>query len=313
MAQIAVVGSTGYIGSAVVKEALKKGHNVLHINRNNCNIYDRRELAAKIAFLHPDWLINCAGYTGKPNVDACEANKAECINANTALPGVIGDACEETGTPWGHIASGCIYQGDNGGTGFTEEDEPNFSFRHNNCSFYSGTKALSEEVLDRYECYMWRVRIPFNHEDTQRNYISKLMRYDTLLMAQNSLSHLDEFSAATIESFELGIPFGIYNLTQPGWVTTDVVTDVITEEGLSDKKFKFFKDDAEFLSKAAITPRSNCVLDVSKALKAGLKLTPVKEAIRESIKNWVPSSHTDQHSHPDRSQALAPHSSPSPG
>ncbi len=33
------------------------------------------------------------------------------------------------------------------GGGFREDDAPNFSFRTNHCSFYSGTKALGEEVL----------------------------------------------------------------------------------------------------------------------------------------------------------------------
>jgi dTDP-4-dehydrorhamnose reductase len=287
MARIAIIGSTGYIGSAVERAAKARGHEPLQISRANCNIYDPRELAAKIQYLKPDWLINCAGYTGKPNVDTCEFHKAECLNANSALPGIVGDACKETDTPWGHIGSGCIFTGDNGGKGFTEEDPPNFGFRTNNCSFYSGTKALSEEVLADYDCYVWRVRIPFNHEHSERNYISKLLRYETLLQATNSFSHLDEFSHAAIESFELQIPMGLYNVTNPGAMTTKDVTAIIKEEGLCDKKFEFFKDVKEFLSKAAITPRSNCVLNVDKALTAGLKLTPVKEAFRQSIKNWV--------------------------
>ena len=32
--------------------------------------------------------------------------------------------------------------------GFSESDEPNFCFAHNNCSFYSGTKAMAEEVIE---------------------------------------------------------------------------------------------------------------------------------------------------------------------
>ena len=31
--------------------------------------------------------------------------------------------------------------------GFDENDEPNFSFRHQPCSFYSGTKGLAEEAF----------------------------------------------------------------------------------------------------------------------------------------------------------------------
>jgi hypothetical protein len=45
---------------------------------------------------------------------------------------------------WKSGSSGCIYTGSRpDGSGFTEENPPNFNFRQNNCSFYSGTKALA--------------------------------------------------------------------------------------------------------------------------------------------------------------------------
>ena len=91
------------------------------------------------------------GIRAKPNVDACEMHKAECLAGNAVLPGTIAQACEAANVPWGHVSSGCIYTGSRpDGSGFTEEDAPNFSFRQNNCSFYSGTKALGEEVLAGY-------------------------------------------------------------------------------------------------------------------------------------------------------------------
>ena len=65
----------------------------------------------------------------KPNVDACEVHKAECLAGNAVLPGTIAQACEAANVPWGHVSSGCIYTGSRpDGSGFTEEDAPNFSF-----------------------------------------------------------------------------------------------------------------------------------------------------------------------------------------
>ena len=56
----------------------------------------------------------------------------------------------------------------NGWRRVTEDDDPNFSFRSPPCSFYSGSKALGEEVLEGAEnCYIWRLRIPFNQERSQ--------------------------------------------------------------------------------------------------------------------------------------------------
>src|SRR5271154_6660482 len=74
---------------------------------------------------------------------------------------------------------------------------------------YSGTKALGEEVLaGKPDLFLWRLRIPFNHVENPRNYLTKLMRYARLLEASNSLSELPEFVAATLACWEKRGPFG---------------------------------------------------------------------------------------------------------
>jgi dTDP-4-dehydrorhamnose reductase len=235
-----------------------------------------------------DFLINCAGFTGKPNVDACELLKAECLHGNGVLPGIVRQACERTGIPWGHVSSGCIYTGRRSDrAGFTENDPPNFSFRQNNCSFYSGCKALGEELLAGAEnCYIWRLRIPFENTANPRNYLQKVMSYQRLLDAENSLSNLHEFVAACLDSFRLGIPYGIYNLTNPGSVTTRQVVEMISKSGVSRKTFEFFADEKEFMMDAAKTPRSNCVLDSSKAISVGLQLRPIRDSILDCLGDW---------------------------
>jgi hypothetical protein len=39
---------------------------------------------------------------------------------------------------------------------------------------------------------------------------------------------------------------------------------------------------------AAKTPRSNCVLDSTKAIAAGLPLSPIDEALEKAMKSWQP-------------------------
>ncbi len=190
---------------------------------------------------------------------------------------------------WGHVSSGCIYTGRRSdGQGFTENDPPNFSFRQNNCSFYSGTKALGEEILAGVpNVYLWRLRIPFSNVDSPRNYLTKLMRYRTLLEAENSLSHLGEFTAAAIDCFEKRVPYGVYNLTNPGSVWTSEVVKLIQGAGVSNKAFEFFSSESEFMQKAAKTPRSNCVMDSRKAIAAGLTLKPIEVALEQSLMTWA--------------------------
>lgn len=285
-----LLGKNGFVAK-VFEKYLNVRYEVISVSRDDFNYYDKDFLSSFILKNKVNVLLNAAGFTGKPNVDACESAKCECLQGNAVLPGIIREVCEDLKIPWGHVSSGCIYSGrKSDGGGWLEEDEPNFSFRSPPCSFYSGTKALGEEVLDGAEnCFVWRLRIPFNHDPSPRNYLQKLLNYENLLDAENSVSHLEEFCQKCIECFTKNIEPGIYNMTNPGSVTTRQVTEWMVKEGLTDKQFNFFKTEAEFMEKAAETPRSNCVLNTSKAVKAGISMRPVEEAMIDSIRRMAQS------------------------
>jgi dTDP-4-dehydrorhamnose reductase len=285
---IGLLGSSGYVASRFRAYFEQKGLAWAPIRRPAAA--DARAYRDALVEAGVDCVINCAGFTGKPNVDACETQKAACLLGNAVLPGLIREACEDLDIPWGHVSSGCIYTGRRpGGTGFREDDPPNFSFRQNYCSYYSGTKALGEELLvGASQCYVWRLRIPFDETTSSRNYLQKLLTYDRLLEAENSLSHLDEFVAACVDCFRLRAPYGVYNLTNPGSVWTSDVTALMRSLGVTDREFKFFDNEAQFMAQAAKTPRSNCVLDSSKAIDAGLTLSPVQAAIERCLRAWMP-------------------------
>ena len=285
---ILLLGGSGYVGQAYQRLFARKNIPFRNLARRDLDYTRPEVLTPFLRELRPEFVVNAAGYTGKPNVDACELHRADCLDGNAVLPGRIAQACTAAGIPWGHVSSGCIYSGARSdGTGFREDDTPNFCFRTNHCSFYSGTKALGEEILaGTPSVYLWRLRIPFNEVDSPRNYLTKLMRYDSLLEAANSISQLDEFVAGTFACWEKRVPFGTYNVTNPGHVTTREVVDLITKSGVCTKQFKFFANEDDFMHKAAKTPRSNCVMDSSKLASVGIHLTEVHEAVTRALREW---------------------------
>ncbi|PQO28771.1 sugar nucleotide-binding protein [Blastopirellula marina] len=285
---IVVLGGSGYVGSSIVNLLASRGKEVRVLSRKDCNYYDPASLGDAIG--NADFVINAAGYTGRPNVDACELHKHECLMGNAVLPGVVKEVCATKKLPWIQISSGCIYTGTrDDGTGFTELDPPNFSFRYNNCSFYSGTKALGEEVLaDAEDCYILRLRIPFENLDNPRNYLTKLLRYQRLLRATNSLTFLDEFAESCLHCAENRPETGIYNVTNTGYVTTDEVVERLKTHGITDKEFQFFDSEEEFMQTAAKAARSNCVMNNQKAIAAGFPLSEVHEALDKAMANWMP-------------------------
>lgn len=286
---ILILGSTGYIGSYLVNHCDRNAMEFFGLSRSDVDYTNRDALFSFLQANQPKFLINAAGYTGKPNVDACESAKSDCLLGNSVLPGIIREVCEDLKIAWGHVSSGCIYsERRKDGKGWSEEDAPNFSFRSPPCSFYSGSKALGEEVLEGAEnCYVWRLRIPFNEERSPRNYLQKLLNYDSLLEAENSVSHLEDFVQKCVQCFDQQVEPGVYNMTNPGSVTTRQVTQWMQEYGVTDKLFQFFDDEEQFMNIAAKTPRSNCVLDTSKAEKAGIGMRPVEEAMRDSMRRMA--------------------------
>jgi dTDP-4-dehydrorhamnose reductase len=311
---IVVLGATGYIGSAFVEALEQKGCVYTTLSRAKLD-YTRFSVLVEFLRQHkPTFLINAAGVTGKPNVDACEVARAETFTGNVLLPTTIAHACEITGTPWGHVSSGCTYNGakvfrsgqwqveadlaspdfqalrqehPESVLGFNETDPPNFSFSRPPCSFYSGTKALAEEALNKVGgCYIWRLRIPFDERDNPRNYLTKLQRYSKVYDNTNSISHRGDFVRACLELWERRAPFGIYNVTNPGHVTTREVVRLMQRILGLDRQFEFWANDDEFYRMGAQTLRSNCILEIDKLLGTGIRLRPVADALIDSLKRW---------------------------
>ena len=171
--------------------------------------------------------------------------------------------------------------------GFSEEDQPNFSFTRNNCSFYSGTKALAEEAIAGFPgAYAWRLRIPFDEKENPRNYLSKVQNYQKVYNNWNSITHRGDFASASLDLWQKNCPSGTYNITNPGYISTREIVGKIQD--FLQKKWvpEYWLNDDEFYRFGALTPRSNCILDSSKLLNASVKMRSVDEALEDALSKW---------------------------
>jgi len=287
MNKVLLLGASGYIGGTFKAALVKRNYQTLTPARdqmNYCKFEVLRQYIQEQGGI--DFLINAAGFTGKPNVEQCEIKRGETIQGNLLLPQMLSHLAALEDFRWLQIGTGCIYNGDNDGKGYTEEDKPNFSFKYNNCSFYSGVKGLAEDYLKTdSNCYICRLRIPFDNIDNSRNYISKLINYEITYNNINSISHIEEFVDICIGLYERNCPTGIYNICNENGISTKEVVDLIKDNLIIKKEFKYFKDDSEFY-KVAKVPRSNCVLNVNKIKSMGFKIRTAKEAVLESLQSW---------------------------
>lgn len=285
---ILLLGASGYIGKEFNKQLFQN-----NFPTRTCGIPTKELTYTHLELMHKALkltaIVNCAGYTGKPNVDACETDKHNTIYGNVVVPEMLSLFCRNHGITLGHVSSGCIYTGRRSdGKPFTEKDRPNFSFEHNNCSFYSGTKAMAEDVIRQNwgNHYIWRLRIPFEENNNPRNYLSKMLNYKKLLDAENSISNKYDFVNACVQSLKKNIPYGTYNVTNTGFVTTKQVIEKMQKTIAKDKVFEFFDNEEDFYKIAAKTPRSNCVMSNEKLLSTGITMRTVDEALNYCLENW---------------------------
>ena len=310
-----ILGASGYIGQAFVEELENRGRNYIPLSRSTIDYTRFRPLLNFLEEARPQFLINCAGYTGKPNVDACEKAKNDTVLGNITLVESVANACDVAGIAFGHVSSGCIYSGAklriNGGVrvvknlmapeikplwendrdiveGFTEDDEPNFSFDDPPCSFYSGTKAAAEKLLKQHgNHFVWRLRIPFDERANPRNYLTKLMTYPKLYDNANSLSHRGDFARGCVELWEKRCDFGTFNVTNTGWVTTKAVGEMIRRCSGFQGSLVYFDDDSSFYKTAAVAPRSNAIMSIDTLESFGIVMDPVEKAIQIALKSLV--------------------------
>tara|TARA_B100000401_G_scaffold227405_1_gene153959 strand:+ start:634 stop:1503 length:870 start_codon:yes stop_codon:yes gene_type:complete len=285
-----ILGKNGYIAQSIIRELDIRGLNYLALSRSDIDYTDFKTFSNYAQIHYNAWgkpfknstIINCAGYVGSPNVDSCELNKGDTIMGNVIFPTNLANFCTHNYSTLVQISSGCIYNGYS--KNFSEEDEPNFDFQ--NGSFYSGTKALCEKMILKHNprSYIFRLRIPFDKYKSPRNYLTKLLSYDKLLNAINSLSHRGDFAKYTIDLLEQKVPYGIYNITNKGSVDTKTIVDLIKKHKLINKDFNFFETIEDFMDIVS-APRSNCVLDTSKIEKY-IDIRHVEDALKDSITNY---------------------------
>jgi len=302
---ILLLGASGYIGRTFASELRRRGHSFIPLTRRAFDYTRFDFLFDYLRTMRPMFLINAASYGGNFNGTLAEGERDKMMAANAILPQMIARVCLMTKTPWGHVSSGSIYSGakvqaktawaierDLGRPdllelfenhpekfrGFTELDEPNFSFRATPCNFFSGTKALAEEAIrDLGQSYIWRLRLPFNERDEPCNWLSRMQIEPDISDSINSLSHLEDCVKACLDVWEMRAAFGIYNVCNPGAMTT---------RQMAQEMQRVLKTDSQPVTFSNVTsgvPRSNCILDSGKLLKTGIKLRPITEAFADCL------------------------------
>ena len=282
MNNVLIIGA-GYVGTKLFSYAKKDTANYFIYPRKKLDYGDRSVLGKFLLNNGITHVINCSGFTGRPNVDEGELRKKECWDLNVVVPLKVSKTCKELGINYIHISSGCIYSGYE--KEFTEEDEPNFGL-YNHSSFYSKSKHAFETLND-YGCII-RVRMPFCDDYHERNFITKIHKYDNLISYRNSKTYISDlccFIEYLIDKNISANDIGIINFVNPDAQDTKYLVDRMKVFGAENKNWKIVEiEDIDIKA-----PRSNCVLSMDKfnRLFPDFHVESEKDAIDMALTNMT--------------------------
>lgn len=127
-----------------------------------------------------------------------------------------------------------------------------------------------------------RIRMPISEFSSQRNLINKISKYDKIIDIQNSVTFLKDFKNCVNFIIRERLT-GIFHVTNPGTLSA---LDILNEY----KKYKhldFSVISEKELDDLTIAKRSNCIINTEKLNNAGFFLTPVEEALKETMANYI--------------------------
>ncbi|KAK4499051.1 hypothetical protein PRZ48_009563 [Zasmidium cellare] len=257
-------GAEGWIGSQLLQLLQQQGKTV---HGTTTRMHDQAAVRATLDSVKPTHVINCAGKTGRPNVDWCEDHKLETMESNGLGVHMLVYECEKRGVHCSVLATGCIYTStytpDNStllSAPFKETDPPNFTG-----SFYSATKAPIETFLKHYpNCLTLRLRMPVSADLHPRSFVTKILNYARVVNIPNSHSLLPNLLPVVIAMSEHN-ETGVYNFTNPGAISHNEVLGLYKE--IVDPSYEWRNFSLEEQAGVIVAERSNCALDSSKLVE----------------------------------------------
>ena len=266
---IYILGSSGYMGSAVASELTARGLEWKAIRHGENTL---PEIESHL--VDADLIINCGAFVPKPSVSLCDKFQEETITGNVVLPTGLTALCRYGGVPLIHLSTACLYDERKE---YREDDAPIRGWG-DYCGFYVGTKLIAEKMVRRNKRhFILRLRLPFDEFNNDRNYLSKLARYPQVYDHLNSLTHRGDFAKAALDMWASKAPYGTYTICNPGSISAREVVQYMALAGI-------IKEMPEFIP----GPCPGCALSVDKLLSTGVKIRGVREAVMQSINDWRP-------------------------
>jgi dTDP-4-dehydrorhamnose reductase len=275
--RLILLGSSGYIGSALLKEIDARSIPCGALHRQQIDYTDEKEFRKYIAAADkPTHVINAACFIPtNGRVDDCRNFPRETWESNVHFPAMLARVCNDLGIMLCHIGTGCLYDEDH----YYTEDELPTRWKHDYAGLYVNTKWYGEVLVQKLcpNSFVWRIRLPFDEFDHPRNFLTKIQQHAQIWDHSNNLTHRGDFARAAIDMIEKGFEPGVYHMTNPvGIRTKEVVGMMIEQSGWSGKSYDFIPG-----------PVPGTLLSSQKLQQTGIFMRSGPEAVTDALSRWT--------------------------
>ena len=292
MTKILIYGVNGWIGGMMC-ELLSK-QNIEYV-KSSVRVDNKSAITDELDQENPTHVMSFIGRThgtcdGKKytTIDYLEQKGKirENVRDNLFSPVLLAILCSRRNIHFTYLGTGCIFNYDENhslspnGAGWREEDNPNFFG-----SAYSAVKGYTDELMHLFNSSVLnlRIRMPIVSQDTPRNFISKIIRYEKICSIPNSMTVLDDLLPIALD-MSLKKITGTINLVNPGVISHNEILQMYKDNG--HPFFKWENFTLEEQSNVLDSGRSNNRLDTSKLKEMYPNVNNIQDAVLKCLKNW---------------------------
>jgi 3,5-epimerase/4-reductase len=213
----------------------------------------------------PTHVLSLVGRTHGPGfstIDYLEqpGKLVENIKDNLFSPVVLAHICKHRNIHFTYLGTGCIFSVDEpeNSTPYGEYDDPDFFG-----SAYSTVKGFTDRIMrlmfDSTTLNV-RIRMPITPDESPRNFITKIVKYEKVCSIANSMSVLPTLLPILCDMM-LRKDVGTINMVNPGHISHNEILALYKE--IVDPTFTWKNFTIEEQNEILLSKRSNNVLDTT--------------------------------------------------
>ena len=281
--KLLIFGSRGWIGKQFCEYLNEQ--NISYIE-SNCRADNEKDVEKEIIEYKPTNIISFIGrtYGGTFNtIDYLEqpGKLVDNIRDNLYAPMILSILCERYDIHYTYLGTGCIFEYDENNRQNSEEDIPNFFG-----SSYSIVKGYTDRLQHMYSknTLNLRIRMPIVNYDHDRNFITKITKYEYVCSVPNSMTVLHDMYPVIVDMISKNIS-GTFNMCNKGAITHNEVLELYKTH--VDNNFTWKNFSIEEQNKILLSKRSNIELSTDKLYELYPNIPDIKTSVEKCMISYI--------------------------